>query len=74
MALISCPECKREISDRAQVCPNCGCPLSNDSTRVRTTEDSFLTRNRNFGDLILYGPLLVIFFVLVVALMIRACG
>ena len=24
--LISCPECKKEISDKAQVCPNCGCP------------------------------------------------
>ena len=27
MALINCPECGREISDRADFCPNCGCPL-----------------------------------------------
>lgn len=27
MALISCPECSREISDRAGACPHCGCPL-----------------------------------------------
>lgn len=26
MALIPCPECKREISDRALVCPQCGAP------------------------------------------------
>lgn len=26
--LIKCPECGREISDKAQSCPNCGCPAS----------------------------------------------
>lgn len=26
MALIKCPECGREISDNATVCPHCGCP------------------------------------------------
>lgn len=28
MALINCPECKKEISDKASSCPNCGCPIS----------------------------------------------
>lgn len=28
MALIKCPECGKEISDKAQCCPNCGCPNS----------------------------------------------
>ncbi len=28
MALINCPECGREISDRAEACPHCGCPLT----------------------------------------------
>ena len=27
MGLIKCPECGKEISDKAQSCPNCGCPL-----------------------------------------------
>lgn len=26
MALIECPECGKEFSDKAQACPNCGCP------------------------------------------------
>lgn len=26
MALIKCPECGKEISDKAATCPNCGCP------------------------------------------------
>ncbi len=28
MALIKCPECGKEISDKAISCPNCGCPNS----------------------------------------------
>lgn len=28
MALIKCPECGKEISDKAGSCPGCGCPLS----------------------------------------------
>ena len=27
MALITCPECGREISDQAQTCPGCGYPI-----------------------------------------------
>ena len=27
MALIKCPECGKEISNRANACPNCGCPV-----------------------------------------------
>lgn len=27
MALITCPECGREISDKAVACPGCGCPM-----------------------------------------------
>ena len=27
MALIHCPECNKEVSDRAKMCPNCGYPL-----------------------------------------------
>ena len=28
MSLINCPECSKEISDKALSCPNCGYPLS----------------------------------------------
>lgn len=27
MALVSCPECRREVSDQAGACPGCGYPL-----------------------------------------------
>lgn len=30
MALVQCSECKKEISDRASACPNCGNPIAAD--------------------------------------------
>lgn len=27
MALINCPECNQQVSDRAPSCPKCGCPI-----------------------------------------------
>lgn len=31
MVLITCPECSREVSDRATSCPQCGCPITSSS-------------------------------------------
>lgn len=31
MALITCPECNHEVSDKADVCPNCSYPLKSPS-------------------------------------------
>jgi predicted amidophosphoribosyltransferase len=28
VALINCPECKKEVSDKASSCPNCGHPIA----------------------------------------------
>ena len=33
MALIKCPECGKEISDKAENCPDCGYPLTQKKTR-----------------------------------------
>lgn len=30
MALIKCPECGKEISDKAAACPNCGYPIASE--------------------------------------------
>ena len=27
MALIKCPDCGKEVSDKSEVCIKCGCPL-----------------------------------------------
>ena len=31
MALITCPECSKSVSDQARFCPDCGFPLGNGS-------------------------------------------
>lgn len=38
MALLICPECKNKVSDKAETCPHCGCPITtkNDSNRQYT--------------------------------------
>jgi hypothetical protein len=28
MALIKCPECSKDVSDKAPACPNCGAPIA----------------------------------------------
>lgn len=32
MALINCPECSKEISDKAESCPNCGFPIQKEES------------------------------------------
>lgn len=32
MALIACTECGKEVSDKASSCPNCGAPISENSS------------------------------------------
>lgn len=36
MALFKCPECEKEISDKATTCPHCGFPLKELSTSSNT--------------------------------------
>ena len=41
MALIKCPECGREISDKSERCIHCGYPLSN----IEKPNDNLITSN-----------------------------
>jgi hypothetical protein len=41
MALIECPECKHQISDKAPACPKCGVPIAS-TLSVPTTETTVL--------------------------------
>ena len=64
MALIDCPECESEVSDRAGSCPHCGYQIN----RTKRAEDSYLTRNRGCGDILIFGPILLIVFILMAAM------
>lgn len=50
MALIKCPECGKEVSDKASSCPSCGCPLATIATTVSeqaTTIETQSKKNNN---------------------------
>lgn len=38
MALINCLECGKEISDKAESCPNCGCPTNKQELQQQNDE------------------------------------
>ena len=40
MSLINCPECNKEISNKANSCPNCGCPILQNEKIVNSVEVS----------------------------------
>ena len=42
MALIICTECRKQFSDKAPACPECGCPVSelNFTENQASTEES----------------------------------
>ncbi len=40
MALINCPECNKEISDKASSCPNCGYPIASQESLFAETQSS----------------------------------
>ena len=46
MALIKCPECGKEISERANVCPNCGFPIKEYLENEQKKRDDIQAENR----------------------------
>ena len=40
MALIKCPECGKEVSDKAKVCIHCGYPLTVENIESQEIEES----------------------------------
>lgn len=43
MALINCPECNKEISEKANTCPSCGFPIGNIDNQLSTTNVQEIT-------------------------------
>lgn len=47
MALFKCPECGKEISDKASSCPGCGYPINR--IEIETEQDKINIREKNRG-------------------------
>ena len=41
MALIICPECSNEISDKASACVHCGCPMGKRKAKAKNGREPF---------------------------------
>ena len=47
MSIIKCPECQKEISNTSTSCPNCGCPLSNETENIICQEQQNADEQNN---------------------------
>lgn len=61
MALIRCPECEGKVSDKAQACPHCGCPITSQEPArphipPRAKPPSRMRLPNGFGSISYQGP------------------
>ena len=69
MALVICPECGKEASSKAKVCPNCGYPLSEVSEAAQVAEQTGKKpRKSHSGGKIVRTIIIVVGIVLVVGI------
>ncbi|CAK7025569.1 zinc ribbon domain-containing protein [Saezia sanguinis] len=54
MALINCPECNKEVSDKAETCPNCGIKINTNTTTIASAGNKTL----DLGILLLVLPVI----------------
>ena len=49
MAIIKCVECGRDVSNKATVCPQCGCPIyeSTKASEIKQNEQQEKIKNQN---------------------------
>ena len=60
MAIISCPECGRQVSDKALKCPQCAHPIANVETREQLLPPKPLQKEPEIAAIIITGTVIVI--------------
>ena len=53
MALISCPECGKEISSKAKACIHCGCPIEEVEAEKIRCGKLLISNSKGFGTVLL---------------------
>lgn len=48
LALIKCPECNKEVSDKAVSCPNCGFPISSTQNSVEAPMKKYCVSTKKY--------------------------
>ena len=60
MALIKCSECGSEISEKAQVCPKCGCPVDVSKEIIATNKKKKIKKISIFVSVLLIIAILIV--------------
>ena len=72
MALLKCPECDRQVSDRAQCCPKCGFPVKDIiELELKTVQEKARTKHKKKIEILLAAAVLCIVAVRVIIVMRR---
>ena len=75
MALIKCPECNKEISDKSTVCINCGCPVTVEEIvkeEIKQVINEQKNKKRNIIPFIIMG--MVIFVIAIIFIIVSNLG
>jgi hypothetical protein len=60
MALIKCPECKKEISDIAPACPHCGMPMKTTPSSMIQLDTAPNKRRKYKVRMLIFMPMFII--------------
>lgn len=78
MSLIKCPECNKDMSDKAAACPSCGCPIDTViAERQRIKEESEIKKQQEDAEIAVgkkYKRQVLSFFGLLTAIVIVIAG
>lgn len=72
MALITCKECKKEISDKARACPNCGCPVDMIDNQKVVEPIEKTQENDEKNDRIFLTVFIIVFSIITIAFVIAS--
>lgn len=74
MALINCPECDKKVSDRAQSCPDCGCPIAEGNREpIKIVHEQDSSFEKGFGENIGSGFAQLVIVFIVLAVLVKGC-
>ncbi len=69
MALITCPDCGKQVSDSAPTCPSCGRPVAGPRTVVDGRSEGLFMKSLNFGCVVIIAIILAIVVIVLAAKM-----
>jgi hypothetical protein len=75
MALIECPECKKEISDKAKECPHCGYPIvKKEEKKKQETKKRFSSKKYKYTGFICSIPCALILLLFLLGITFNSIG